>query len=207
MDKKEQIGKLMQNPAFIAESQNVNSIDDLVALYNRYGVDVTASDLAGMSKVFAMAKKTEEYKEKQKVQKAKRDNTKALIVLIVVGLALFLIGVPKIIRCTEKTNAVVVDYDEQIKEDYAHHKTLVKKPIMEYEVNGTVYDEEWGMFTNIFAFHGGENVPIRYNASNPKDFVVEKFGGFDFLNLLGLFVSVFAGINLIYKKVIVAKRQ
>lgn len=199
MDKKEQLEKLMQNPAFVAETQNVNSINDLIALYNKYGVDVTAEDIAGMSKIFAAAKKTEEYKAKYATKAEKRDNTKALIAILIIGLIIFISGVPKIIRCTVPANAVVV----ATAEGTAFHnkfKVTVYRPVIEYEVDGTVYDEQWGTWTSMHSYIGDENVAIRYNASNPEDFVLDKYAGFTLANLFGAFMAAFAGIYLIIKK-------
>lgn len=207
MDKKEQLEKLMQNPAFVAETQNVNSIDDLIALYNKYGVEITADDMAGMSKVFGMAKKTEETKAKYapKEKNKKKDNTKALIAILVVGLIIFLIGVPKNIKCTELQNAVVVAVDEKIQNsrtDGLNHRTTIYRPVIEYEVNGEVYDGQWDTWTSFRAYHEEENVKIRYNPNNPAEFVVNEKGGFTYANLLGLIVAAFAGICLIRKKLI-----
>ena len=203
MDKKEQLEKLMQNPAFVAESQNVNSIDELLALYNKYGVQVTAEDMAGMSRAFGAAKKTEDFKAKYGPKDTKRDNTMSLICILVVGLIIFLMGVPKNIKCTEPKIGVVVAIDETVN-IYEHHRTTVYRPIIEYEVDGEVYDSQYDTLTNIRAYHEEEMVKLRYNPNKPEEFVLEDRGGFTFANIFGLVMAAFAGILLIKKKIFMA---
>lgn len=104
----------------------------------------------------------------------------AISVLYIVAAAMLLIGILIVLfdrrkraRCTEETTAAIVGVNRDYSRDDDGHKDYSYTPVFEFSVRGVTVRREGGTSSSRKRkFRPGDVRQVRYNPSNPNEFVV-----------------------------------
>ncbi len=101
-------------------------------------------------------------------------------VFALVGLVLCIVGVIMLNKfkertelCTGEAKATVIELDEHISEDDDGHRTKTYAPVVEYTVDGVIYEEMAQVHTSPCKYSVGDTVMVRYNPADPGTMIIE----------------------------------
>lgn len=119
------------------------------------------------------------------------------VIFIMIGIFVSLVPKMKSKKCTETVMAEVVDLlpvQSSSKSGRGHHRTSITyRPVFSYTYNGKDYRAESGTSSDPPAFQVGEEVELKIDPDNPKDFYAPSDKTYA---LLGIIFSAMGGVFL-----------
>ena len=91
-------------------------------------------------------------------------------------------------KCNISTVATVVDFEKEVSRGMDKKLSTIYYPVVEYQVGDKVIQRKASTGQNPPDYYKGEEIEIRYNEENPKEFII--VGDNTAMILAGIFIAV-----------------